>query len=142
MKILIVNGPNLNLVGEREPDLYGTTTFNELLESLSTDFPEHSIDYFQSNHCGHLIDKLQSANSEYDGIVLNAGGYTHTSVALGDSAAALRIPLIEVHLTNIFAREPYRHNSYISKSAKTVVCGAGMLSYKWAVEYLVVNFSI
>lgn len=132
---MILNGPNLNLLGNREPEVYGHEKFMPFLDGLKKRFSEHQIDYFQSNHCGELIDKIQGATT-YNGVIINAGGYTHTSVALGDAVKSLKPPFIEVHISNIYARSPFRNNSYLSKHAKAVICGMGLNGYRFAVEEL------
>ena len=132
MRIIIINGPNLNLLGSREPSIYGTLSFDDYLEKLRNDFPQHSIDYFQSNIEGEIIDKLQEIGFSYDGIILNAGGYTHTSVAIGDAVKAIETSVIEVHISNVFAREEYRHISYIAPHAKGSITGFGLDSYRLA----------
>ncbi len=134
MKIMIINGPNLNLLGKREPDLYGTQNFETYLKKLRKNFPEIQIDYFQSNIEGEIIDALQKAGFLYDGIILNAAGYTHTSVSIGDSVKAIEAPVIEVHISNTFSREEYRHKSMISAGAKGVISGFGLDSYRLAME--------
>lgn len=134
MKILILNGPNLNLLGKREPGIYGSQTFEAYFETLKDKFPSLSLTYFQSNHEGDIVTKIQDADDEFDGIVLNAGAYTHTSVAIGDAIKAIQTPVIEVHISNTFARESFRHHSYISPNAKGVILGFGMESYQLAVS--------
>lgn len=134
MKILLVNGPNLNLLGKREPEVYGTSTFEDYFQALSEAFPQVEFQYFQSNIEGELIDKIQECGFSYDGIVLNAGAYTHTSIAIADAVRAIKTPVIEVHISNIFQREEYRHHSYLSEVCKGVVCGFGLDSYRLAVE--------
>ena len=131
---MIINGPNLNLIGIREPEKYGNTTFDAFLEKIKGQFFDIKIDYYQSNIEGELIDCLHQSGFEYDGIVLNAGAYTHTSIAIGDAIAAIKTPVIEVHITNIWAREDYRHHSFISKVAKGVICGFGLKSYELAIQ--------
>lgn len=135
MKLLIINGPNLNLTGTREKDIYGNIGFDSILKKLRDHFSKNRIDYFQSNIEGEIIDRLQKADKNYDGIILNAGGYTHTSVAIGDAVRALVTPVAEVHLSNIFNRESYRHVSYISPSARGVITGFGPEAYRLAVIY-------
>ncbi|QFQ12628.1 type II 3-dehydroquinate dehydratase [Pseudoprevotella muciniphila] len=138
MKILILNGPNLNRLGKREPDIYGSATMEECLATLRTDFPNVELEYAQSNHEGELIDIMQQASDgDMAGIVLNAGAYTHTSVALLDCIRSLSIPVVEVHLSNVHAREDFRHKSLISSACKGIVAGFGMNSYRLAVEALV-----
>ncbi len=138
MKILIVNGPNLNLLGQREPGIYGSESFEQYLPVLRQRFPEVEIDYFQSNIEGELIDKLQQegflAQPVVDGIVLNAGAYTHTSIALHDCIRSLKAPVIEVHISNVHQREEFRHHSFLSPVCKGVICGFGLDSYRLAVE--------
>ena len=136
MKIQIVNGPNLNLLGRREPDIYGQTSFDDYLPKLQAAYPDVQIDYFQSNHEGALIDKLQEVGFSYDGIILNAGAYTHTSVALHDCIRGIKTPVIEVHISNVHQREDFRHHSFLSPACKGVICGFGLDSYRLAVEAL------
>ena len=136
MKILIINGPNLNLLGRREPGIYGSSSFDEYLPKLQAKYPEVEISYFQSNIEGELIDKMQEVGFTYDGIVLNAGAYTHTSVALHDCIRSLQCPVIEVHISNVHQREEFRHHSFISSACKGVICGFGLDSYRLAVEAL------
>jgi len=144
MKILIVNGPNLNLLGRREPGIYGATGFGDYLEQLRHRYPEVEIDFFQSNVEGELIDVMQAKGFALDpdaapecmGIVLNAGAYTHTSIALHDCIRSLMVPVIEVHISNVHAREEFRHHSMISAACRGVVCGFGLDSYRLAVEAL------
>ncbi len=133
MKISIINGPNLNLLGKREPEIYGTETFEDYLEILKAKFPSIEFNYFQSNIEGELIGKIQEFGFSYDGIILNAGAYTHTSVGIGDAIKAITTPVIEVHISNTYARESFRHQSYISGNAKGVILGFGMRSYELAV---------
>ena len=134
MKICIINGPNLNLLGKREPEVYGTQTFDDYLQLLQQQFPQHEISYFQSNIEGELIDKLHEIGFTIDGIILNAGAYTHTSIAIGDAIKAVTSPVIEVHISNTFSRETFRHQSYISPNAKGVIIGFGLQSYVLAVQ--------
>lgn len=136
MKIIIINGPNLNLLGTREPDIYGHTTMEDYIQSLRKQHPRVDIDYYQSNHEGSLIDKLQEVGFSYDGIVLNAGAYTHTSVALLDCIRSLKTPVVEVHISNVHAREEFRNHSMISPACLGVIAGFGMDSYSLAVEAL------
>jgi 3-dehydroquinate dehydratase-2 len=133
MKIQIINGPNLNLLGVREPSVYGDQGFDAYLLGLQDHFNDHSIDYFQSNVEGELINKLHETGFSYDGIILNAGGYTHTSVAIADAIAAIKTPVIEVHISNIYAREAYRHVSLTGKNCKGVLTGFGMDGYRLAI---------
>lgn len=136
-KICIVNGPNLNLLGVREPGIYGSSSFEDYLPVLKSRYPDVALDYFQSNIEGLLIDKLQEVGFTYDGIVLNAGAYTHTSVALLDCIRALKSPVIEVHISNVHRREAFRHHSMISAGCKGMICGFGLDSYRLAVDFLV-----
>lgn len=136
MKIIIINGPNLNLLGTREPDIYGHTAMEDYIQSLRKQHPRVDIDYYQSNHEGSLIDKLQEVGFSYDGIVLNAGAYTHTSVALLDCIRSLKTPVVEVHISNVHAREEFRNHSMISPACLGVIAGFGMDSYSLAVEAL------
>ena len=134
MKIQIINGPNLNLLGTREPGIYGSTTFEACLEKLRRQYPRVEINYFQSNIEGELIDKLQQTGFSCDGIVINAGAYTHTSIALLDCIRSLKSPVIEVHISNVHSREEFRHRSMIAPACMGVICGFGMDSYRLAVE--------
>jgi 3-dehydroquinate dehydratase II len=135
MKIAIINGPNLNLLGTREPDVYGSQTFEQYFQHLQQKFPNITFSYFQSNIEGELINEIQAKGFEYDGIVLNPAGYTHTSVAIGDAIAAIRTPLIEVHISNVHAREEFRKLSHVSAKAKGTICGLGLKGYELAVEW-------
>jgi 3-dehydroquinate dehydratase-2 len=132
MRIIIINGPNLNLLGRRKPSVYGNLDFEEYLEKLRTDFPDIEIEYYQSNVEGEIINKLHETGFSYDGIILNAGGYTHTSVAIGDAVEAIESTVIEVHISNIFAREEFRHISYISPHARGIISGLGIDVYRLA----------
>ncbi|HKG08267.1 MAG TPA: type II 3-dehydroquinate dehydratase [Pedobacter sp.] len=136
MKIQIINGPNLNLLGVREPGIYGNTGFDEYINQLRDMYSIIEIDYFQSNVEGELINKLHEVGFSYDGIVINAGGYTHTSVALADAIAAIKTPVVEVHISNIYAREEYRHVSLTGKNCQGVLTGFGMDGYRLAIESL------
>jgi len=136
MKIQIINGPNLNLLGVREPGIYGSESFEAFLPQLQAKYPDVQIDYYQSNIEGELINKMQEVGFKYDGIVLNAGAYTHTSVALHDCIRSLKCPVIEVHISNVHQREEFRHKSMISAACKGVICGFGLDSYRLAVEAL------
>jgi 3-dehydroquinate dehydratase-2 len=136
-KIQIINGPNLNLLGTREPDIYGNNSFESYLEGLRKDYPDIEIGYYQSNVEGLLIDKLQEVGFDWDGIILNAGAYTHTSIALQDCIRSLKAPVVEVHISNVFQREDYRHHSYLSPACKGVICGFGLDSYRLALEALI-----
>jgi 3-dehydroquinate dehydratase-2 len=134
MKIQIINGPNLNLLGKREPDKYGNVSFEDYLGSLTKQFPGVKIDYYQSNIEGEIINKIHETGFEYNGIILNAGGYTHTSVAIADAVAAVSAPVIEVHITNISAREGFRHNSIVGRYCSGSIIGLGLFGYKLAIE--------
>ena len=136
MKIQIINGPNLNLLGQREPGIYGSESFEAFLPKLQERYPDVQIDDYQSNIEGELINKMQEVGFSYDGIVLNAGAYTHTSIALHDCIRSLRCPVIEVHISNVHQREEFRHKSMISSACKGVICGFGLDSYRLAIESL------
>ncbi|MEH6402958.1 MAG: type II 3-dehydroquinate dehydratase [Sneathiella sp.] len=140
--ILIVNGPNLNMLGKREPEIYGKTTLKDIenLCALQASKKDWSLEFMQSNHEGVMIDALQSALGKHDGVIINAAAYTHTSVALMDAIKAINLPCIEVHLSNIFTREEYRHKSYISTAATGVICGFGAKGYVLAMDALADNF--
>ncbi len=136
MKLLIINGPNLNLLGSREPEIYGEETFEEYLLILQQEFPTITINYFQSNHEGEIIDKLHEANYDYDGVVLNAGAYSHTSIAIRDAISAIEPPVVEVHISNVYAREEFRQKSFLSAVCEGVIVGLGTRGYELAVRYL------
>lgn len=136
MKIQIVNGPNLNLLGVREPGIYGSESFDSYLSKLREQYPEVEIEYYQSNVEGELINKIQEVGFSFDGIVLNAGAYTHTSIALHDCIRAIKCPVVEVHISNVHQREDFRHHSFISAACKGVICGFGLNSYRLAIEGL------
>ena len=142
MTILILNGPNLNLTGIREPEIYGNQTFEELIQLLQASFPEVDFIFHQSNIEGELIDKLHEYGFSSSGIILNAGGYSHTSVAIADAVKAIKSPVVEVHLSNVFAREPFRHTSCISPWVKGYICGFGMYGYVLATESILNQFRI
>ena len=133
-KIIIINGPNLNLLGKREQETYGDKSFDSYFKELEVDFPEMELTSFQSNVEGEIINKIQETGFSLDGIVLNAGGYTHTSVAIADAIAAIKTPVIEVHISNVYAREEYRHQSLMAKNCKGVIAGFGLDSYKMAIN--------
>ena len=133
-KIIIINGPNLNLLGKREPETYGNKTFDSYLKELVAEFPSMELNSFQSNVEGEIINKIQETGFSFDGIVLNAGGYTHTSVAIADAVASVETPVIEVHISNVYAREEYRHQSLMAKNCKGVIAGFGLDSYKMAIR--------
>ena len=137
MQILLLNGPNLNLLGVREPEVYGKETFTDYFRQLKNKYPSVDISCFQSNVEGELIDKIREVGFSYDGIILNAGAYTHTSIALADAIAAVKAPVVEVHISNIHAREPYRHVSMIAAACRGSVIGFGLDSYRLAVEALI-----
>lgn len=137
MTIHIINGPNLNLLGTREPGIYGSSTFEDYLEKLRRQYPDVHIEYYQSNVEGLLIDRLQQVGFSADGIVLNAGAYTHTSIALQDCIRSLKAPVIEVHISNVHKREEFRHHSMLSCACKGVICGFGLDSYRLAIEALI-----
>ncbi len=132
MKIIILNGPNLNLLGKREPEVYGNQTFEDYFKDLQKKYPEADLSFFQSNIEGELIDKIQETGFSFDGIILNAAAYTHTSVGIGDAIKAIQTPVIEVHISNTFAREAFRHHSYISPNAAGIIVGFGLKSYELA----------
>lgn len=134
MKLLILNGPNLNLLGKREPGVYGNQTFEDFYKELQTRFSTVTLSYFQSNIEGELITKIQESDDDFDGVILNAGAYTHTSIGIGDAIKAISTPVVEVHISNTFGREEFRHQSYISPSAKGVILGFGMQSYELAIQ--------
>ncbi|MEZ4902799.1 MAG: type II 3-dehydroquinate dehydratase [Spirosomataceae bacterium] len=135
-KILILNGPNLNLLGKREPSIYGSQSFEAYFQTLQTTFADAELHYFQSNHEGALIDKIHEVGFDFDGIVLNAGAYTHTSIAIADALSAIKTPTVEVHISNVHAREEFRHHSYLSSRVKGVIVGLGLKGYELAVSYL------
>ena len=133
-KIVIINGPNLNILGKREPDIYGELSFTEFYNQLKSKYSTIQLDYYQSNIEGEIIDKLQEVGFSYDGIILNAAAYTHTSVGIGDAVKGITTPVIEVHISNTFSRETFRHQSYISANAKGVILGFGLQSYQLAIQ--------
>ena len=139
MKLQIINGPNLNLLGVREQSIYGNSDFESFLESLRVKYSILQIDYFQSNVEGELINKLHEVGFSYDGIILNAGGYTHTSIAIADAIAAIKTPVVEVHISNIYSREEYRHISLTGKACKGVLTGFGLDGYRLAIESLLIS---
>ena len=134
MKIIIINGPNLNLLGKREPHIYGSHSFEDYLSNLKAKFTSLDLSYFQSNIEGEIIDKLHEVGFSFDGVILNAAAYTHTSVGIGDAVKAITTPVIEVHISNVHAREEFRHHSYIAANAKGVIVGFGLKSYELAIE--------
>ena len=136
-KILILNGPNLNLLGKREPGVYGNQSFEDYLQELRSQFSDQELHYFQSNHEGAMIDKIHEIGFSFDGIVINAGAYTHTSIAIADALSAVTTPAVEVHISNIHARESFRHHSYLTRVCKGMICGLGLKGYEMAVRYFV-----
>jgi len=134
MKLKIINGPNLNLLGTREPEIYGDLTFKDYLEKIKQLFSDIEIDYFQSNIEGEIINEIQNSENEYDGLILNAAGYTHTSVSIADTVKAVNIKVVEVHISNIFSREEYRHISLIAPNVNGSIIGFGLDSYRLAIE--------
>jgi 3-dehydroquinate dehydratase II len=139
MKIIIINGPNINLIGQREPNIYGNQSFDTYYAELVEKFPEINLSCFQSNIEGELIDKIQEVGFTYDGIILNAAAYTHTSIGIGDAVKAISTPVIEVHISNTFAREDFRHHSFISAHAKGIIIGFGLESYLLAIQSFINN---
>lgn len=136
MKILILNGPNLNLIGKREPEIYGNVSFEDYIPQLRLRFPQHEIAYFQTNHEGVLIDQLQEADGRYDAIVMNPGGYAHTSIALADGIRSISIPVVEVHISDISKREPYRQHSFTAEACVKSIMGLGLEGYAKAIDAL------
>lgn len=134
-KLLIINGPNLNLLGKREPEIYGTATFDDIFADLVKNNAEVELSYFQSNHEGELIDKIHEVGFSIDGVIINAGALTHTSIALADAIAGVQSPFVEVHISNIHARERFRHHSYLSRVCKGMICGLGVKGYQLAIDY-------
>lgn len=134
MKIIIINGPNLNLLGKRETDIYGDLTFQEFYETLSEKYPTVQLMYYQSNIEGELIDKIQEVGYDFDGIILNAAAYTHTSIGIADAVKAIQTPVVEVHISNTYSRESFRHVSYLAPNAKGVIAGFGLQSYELALR--------
>ena len=134
MRIPIINGPNINLLGKREPSIYGAVSFEDYLQTLKARYPEVEISYYQSNVEGEMINKIHEVGFEYDGIILNAGAYTHTSIALQDALRAVTTPAIEVHISNVHQREEFRHKSLIARACRGVICGFGLDSYRLALE--------
>ncbi|WP_375242497.1 type II 3-dehydroquinate dehydratase [Lacinutrix sp.] len=138
-KIIIINGPNLNLLGKREPNIYGSLSFTDFFETVKEKYSNVNLEYFQSNIEGEIIDKLQTCGFEYDGIILNAAAYTHTSVGIGDAVKAIETPVVEVHISNTFSREAFRHQSFISPHSKGVILGFGLQSYELAIQSFINN---
>lgn len=139
MQLLILNGPNLNLLGKREVDIYGSQTFEAYFQSLQARFPELDLHYFQSNSEGSIIDKIHEVGFHFDGIILNGGAYTHTSIAIADAIAAVKTPVVEVHISNIHAREAFRHHSYCAANCKGSIIGLGLEGYALAIQYFIRN---
>lgn len=136
MKIAIINGPNLNLLGKREPGIYGSTSFDDYLATLKSKYPQVDIHYYQSNVEGELINELQRVGFDYDGIIMNPGGYTHTSVAIGDAIASIKTPVVEVHISNVHAREEFRKLSHVSGKSAGSIIGLGLKGYELALQFL------
>lgn len=136
-KIIIINGPNLNLLGKREPEVYGKASFDDYFNELKNNFSRIDLSYFQSNHEGAIIDKIHEIGFDFDGIIINAGGLTHTSVALADALSSVTTPAMEVHISNIYAREEFRHKSFLSNRCVGMVCGLGLKGYEMALRYFV-----
>jgi 3-dehydroquinate dehydratase II len=134
MKLIIINGPNLNLLGKREPEIYGSESFEDFMEQLKSQFSSIDLEYYQSNIEGELIDKLHEVGFDYDGIVLNAGAYTHTSIGIGDAVKAIETPVVELHISNVHSREDFRHKSFIAANAKGVIFGFGLKGYELAIK--------
>ena len=134
MNIIIINGPNINLLGKREPGIYGSQSFEDFYDSLVARYPQVTLSYFQSNIEGELIDKIQEVGFSYDGIILNAAAYTHTSIGIGDAVKAISAPVIEVHISNTYSREAFRHQSFIAPNAKGVILGFGLKSYELGLQ--------
>ena len=141
MRIIIINGPNLNLLSIREPDIYGSTSFNDYFEKLSAEFSDADLSYFQSNIEGEIVSKIQECGFSFDGIVLNAAAYTHTSIAIGDAVKAIKTPVVEVHISNTYSREDFRHKSFISPNAAGIIIGFGLESYRLAIVSLTKSIS-
>ena len=135
MKLIIINGPNLNILGIREKEIYGETSFEEYFKSLKNKFRNINLEYFQSNHEGELIEKIQEIGFSYDGIIINGGGFTHTSIALRDAIASVSTPAIEVHISNILSREDFRKKSYLSDVCEGIISGLGLMGYEYAINY-------
>ena len=136
MKVIIINGPNLNLLGKREPEIYGHQSFEDYFKMLVEKYPQIKLEYFQSNHEGHLIDKLHEVGFSYDGVILNGGAFTHTSIAIADAIGAISTPVVEVHISNIHAREAFRHHSYFSANCRGSIVGLGLKGYDLALQAL------
>ncbi|MDZ7607948.1 MAG: type II 3-dehydroquinate dehydratase [Cyclobacteriaceae bacterium] len=139
MKVIIINGPNLNLLGKREKNIYGNQSFEDYFSTLKTKYPGVDLNYFQSNSEGWIIDKIHEVGFDYDGIIINAGAYTHTSIAIRDALAAVTTPAIEVHISNIHAREEFRHHSHLSGVCKGVIVGLGLNGYELALQHFLIK---
>lgn len=139
MKIQLINGPNLNLLGSREPDIYGYQTFDDFFDELVSKYPEIDLKYFQSNSEGELIDRIHEIAFSYDGIIFNPGAFAHTSIAIADAIKVVHCPVIEVHITNIYSRESFRHHSYLSPNVNGIITGLGLEGYQLALDYMVMN---
>ena len=139
MQILILNGPNLNLLGRREPEIYGSQTFEDFFSDLKNNYEQVDLSYFQSNHEGALIDKIHEVGFDYDGIIFNAGGYTHTSIALADAVKGVTTPVIEVHISNVMEREKFRHHSYLKSVCVAHYIGMGLDGYRAGIDYFIKN---
>lgn len=137
VKIIIINGPNLNLLGKREPEIYGSDSFEDFFSRLKATYPSLQLEYYQSNIEGELIDKIQEKGFDYDGILINAGGYTHTSVAISDAIASVSTPVLEIHISNIYKREEFRHKSIISKECVGMIAGLGLKGYDLGLQYFI-----
>ena len=135
MKLIIINGPNLNLLGIREKKIYGNTSFESYFKILKKKYSKIQLEYYQSNHEGELIEKIQETGFDYDGIIINAGGFTHTSVALRDAISSINLPAVEVHISNIFSREEFRKKSYLSDVCEGIISGLGLIGYDFAINY-------
>ncbi|WP_431136594.1 type II 3-dehydroquinate dehydratase [Psychroserpens mesophilus] len=133
-KLIIINGPNINLLGKRETNIYGDLSFTEFFESIASKYPDVTLEHYQSNVEGELINKIQEVGYSHDGIILNAAAYTHTSIGIGDAVKAIETPVVEVHISNTFSREEFRHQSYVSPNAKGVILGFGLQSYELAIQ--------
>lgn len=137
MKLIIINGPNLNLLGKRETDIYGNQPFEDYFQKLKNDYPNTRLEYFQNNSEGLLIDKIHEVGFSYDGIIINGGAYAHTSIAIADALAAIKTPSIEVHISNVHAREAFRHHSYFTKNCVGIISGLGLKGYELAIQYFI-----
>ncbi len=139
MRLIIINGPNLNLLGKREPEIYGKASFEDYFSQLKGDFDAVDLHYFQSNHEGELVDKIHEVGFEFDGIIINGAGYSHTSVAIADALAAVTAPAIEIHISNVYQRESFRHHSHLTKNCIGIISGLGLEGYRYAIQYFIKN---